>query len=211
MARYVLYGFAASTYVRTVRMALAEKGVAYDHVPVDLFQGENRTPEHMARHPFGKIPAFDVNGDTVYETPAILEVIEGEHGQPPLFPADVMARARMRQWMSVVDNYLYPAAIGRLVWQRLINPLLGEAVDEQVVRDALPDVQRQLALFDRQLAETPQLAGHAFSAADLYLAPIMAYLSQTPEADAILRDAPNLARWWAAIQQRPSFTATAPG
>jgi glutathione S-transferase len=210
MTDHVLYGFAASTYVRTVRMALAAKGVDYDHVPVDLFKGENRSPEHLARHPFGKIPAFEAHGTMLYETPAILEMIEGKHPEPALFPADVTERARMRQWMSVIDNYVYPTAIGKVVWQRLIVPMLGETGDDQIVQDALPDLRHQLGLFDRQLASSRHLAGDAFSAADAYLAPILAYLAQTPEADSLLGEAPNLKRWWDAMQARDSFQKTAP-
>ena len=48
-----LYGFDGSTYVRTVRIVLARKGIAYDHVSVNVLAGETRTPEHLARHPFG--------------------------------------------------------------------------------------------------------------------------------------------------------------
>ena len=54
----ILYGFDGSTYVRTVRMLLAEKRVAYDQVPVNVLAGEPRQPEHLARHPFGKVPVM---------------------------------------------------------------------------------------------------------------------------------------------------------
>jgi glutathione S-transferase len=88
--------------------------------------------------------------------------------------------------------------------------MLGETGDDQVVRDALPDLRHQLGLFDEQLAGTRHLAGDGFSAADAYLAPILAYVAQTPEADTLLGEAPNLKRWWDAMQARESFTATAP-
>jgi Glutathione S-transferase len=57
-----LYGFDGSTYVRTVRMLLAEKGAQYDQVPVHVLKGEPRQPEHLARHPFGKVPVVDHDG-----------------------------------------------------------------------------------------------------------------------------------------------------
>ena len=58
MADPIVYGPAISTYVRTVRLVLAEKNVAYDLVGVDLLKGEHKSEAHLARHPFGKIPAF---------------------------------------------------------------------------------------------------------------------------------------------------------
>ena len=59
MTGIVLYGFDGSTYVRTVRMLLAEKGAHYEQVPVNVLNGEPRQPEHIARHPFGKVPVLD--------------------------------------------------------------------------------------------------------------------------------------------------------
>ena len=59
MTGIVLYGFDGSTYVRTVRMLLAEKGAHYEQVPVNVLKGEPRQPEHVARHPFGKVPVLD--------------------------------------------------------------------------------------------------------------------------------------------------------
>ena len=58
-----LYGFDGSTYVRTVRMLLAEKGAQYDQVPVHVLKGEPRQPEHLARHPFGKVPVVAMRED----------------------------------------------------------------------------------------------------------------------------------------------------
>ena len=55
MAKPVVYGPAYSTYTRTVRLALEEKGVDYDLVEVDLIAGATQAPEHLARHPFGKV------------------------------------------------------------------------------------------------------------------------------------------------------------
>ena len=66
-----LYGFDGSTYVRTLRVVLAKKGIAYDQVPVNVLTGEQRSPEHLARHPFGKVPVLDIDGMRLRETDAI--------------------------------------------------------------------------------------------------------------------------------------------
>ncbi len=57
MAKPIVYGTPLSTYVRTTRMTLLEKGVDYDHVDVGVLDGECKGPEHVARNPFGKVPA----------------------------------------------------------------------------------------------------------------------------------------------------------
>lgn len=96
MADYTLYGFNPSTYVRTVRMLFHEKGVDYEQVGVNILQGKGRSPEHLARHPFSRIPALETDGATVFETAGILELIEGRHPEPSFTRADVVDRARMR-------------------------------------------------------------------------------------------------------------------
>ena len=75
MSKPVLYGFDGSTYVRTVRMLCAEKGVEYEQVPVNVLEGEPRQPEHLARHPFGKVPVLDHDGMRIIETGAITRYI----------------------------------------------------------------------------------------------------------------------------------------
>lgn len=211
MARYTLYGFNASTYVRTVRMLLHEKGIEYDQVPVDILHGEGRSEEHLKRHPFGKIPAFESNGVSLFETSAITELIEGENtGEPRFIPQDTIERARMRQWMDCIDDYTYPQVVGTLVWQRVVNPALEVPTDEDVVSEAMPDVRRHFGLFDRALGENPYLAGASLTLADLYLAPIMAYVSMTPEGEQLLGEHANVGRWWKEIQQRQSFIDTPP-
>ena len=211
MAEYTLYGFNASTYVRTVRMLLIEKGIAYEQVPVNILAGEARSESHLRRHPFGKIPALEAGEVCLYETDAITELIEGQHPESPRFiPEDPVERARMRQWMGTVDDYTYPAVVGTIVWQRIVNPALGEATDEQVCREALPDARYHLGLFDQALARDAYLGAQAPTLADLYLAPIMGYLDQTPEGDQLLGEFPNLGRWWSAIQARESFQRTPP-
>lgn len=213
MAEYTLYGTPLSTYVRTVRMIFAEKGVDYELVDVNIFQGESRTEAYRRHHhPFGKVPALEAGELSLFETAAIAELLEGRHPAPALQPAAPEARALMRQWQNVVDHYLYPTVIGQVVWQRVVRPkLLDEGTDERVIEAAMPDARRQMGLLERQLAETPWLSGESAGIADLYLAPVMGYFSQTPEGEGVLAESPALSRWWQRTSALASFQATAPG
>lgn len=211
MADYTLYGTPLSTYVRTVRMIFAEKGVDYALVDVNIFQGENRAEAYRRRHPFGKVPALETGDLSLFETAAIAELLEGRHPAPALQPAAPEARALMRQWQNVVDHYIYPTVIGQVVWQRVVRPnLLNEGTDEVVIEGAMPAARRQMGLLERQLAETPWLSGESAGIADLYLAPVMGYFSQTPEGESVLAESPALSRWWQRISALASFQATAP-
>lgn len=212
MADYLLYGTPLSTYVRTVRMAFAEKGVDYQLTDVNIFRGEHQSEAYLARHPFGKVPALEAGDLSLFETAAILELIEGRHPEPPLQPAQAEPRALMRQWQNVVDHYVYPTLIGQVVWQRVVRPnLLNEGTDEVVIERAMPAARRQMHLLERHLGSARWLSGDTIGIADLYLAPIMAYFSQTPEGRDVLSEAPALSRWWEHIAARESFTATQPG
>jgi glutathione S-transferase len=88
-AKITLWGFSGSTYVRTVRMLLAEKGVTeYEQVPLDVLKGEPKTEEHRKRHPFGKVPVVEIDGFRIIETPAITRYLDTTLGGPSLIPGD---------------------------------------------------------------------------------------------------------------------------
>ena len=84
MSDVTLYGFPLSTYVRTVHMALVEKGVDFEH----LHHAPN-TDEMRAVSPTGKVPAFSHGHYTLYETLAITNYIDEAFDGPSLKPADV--------------------------------------------------------------------------------------------------------------------------
>ena len=70
MSDMTLWGFDGSTYVRTVKMVLAEKGVTdFKQVPLNVLKGEPKTPEHRERHPFGKVPVLDHDGARIWKRP----------------------------------------------------------------------------------------------------------------------------------------------
>src|SRR4051812_11425076 len=98
---FVIYGPAYSTYARTVRLALEEKGAPYELVPVDIITGQHQQPDHLARQPFGPVPAFDHDGFTLYETDAIIRYIDDAAPGPKLTPAEPKARARMNQILGI--------------------------------------------------------------------------------------------------------------
>ena len=110
-----LYGFDGSTYVRTVRMLLAEKGAQYDQVPVHVLKGEPRQPEHLARHPFGKVPVVDHDGFRILETSAIAPYLDEVLPGPSFMPDNAKDRARMRMAIGIIDSYGYDALVGMAI------------------------------------------------------------------------------------------------
>ena len=76
MNQPIVFGAAYSVYVRTVRLTLAEKDVPYKLVEIDVFGESGPPPDYFARHPFGRIPAFEHDGFQLYETDAIVRYID---------------------------------------------------------------------------------------------------------------------------------------
>jgi glutathione S-transferase len=210
MAGMIVYGPSISTYVRTVRLALEEKGAPYELRPVNIMAGEAQGPEHRQRHPFGKVPAFEHDGFAIYETGAITRYIDQVAPGPSLTPADPRRAARMNQAIGIVDAYAYGSILGKLVWQRLVVPMLGQSPDDSIVQGSLPLVGQSLAALDQLKGSDPFLAGPEMSLADLFVAPIVGYLVMTPEAGSVLEPVPGLRSWWSAVSERPSMQRTQP-
>jgi glutathione S-transferase len=202
-ATLTLYGDPRSTYVRTARMALAEKGVAYAYEPV--------APHSEAineLHPFGRVPAFRDGDFTLYETTAIVRYIDESFDGPSLLGANIAKRARAEQYASLINCHAYDAMVRRYVLQYVFAR--NNAPDRAVIDKAVPEIKSLLAVFDRAYGPRNTLAGDTVTLADLLLAPIVFYLGKFPESKALLAGVPNVSRAHAWITERPSFKATAP-
>lgn len=205
-----LYGASYSVYVRIVRLALAEKGVDYALVPVDVFAAVGLPPDHLARHPFGRIPAFEHDAFRLYETGAIVRYVDDAFEGPPLQPAAVRQRARCNQIVSLADNYAYANLVWGVYVERAERPARGIAPDEARIAAALHVARTCFAAISDLMGGQAFLAGSEPSLADLYLAPMIDYFIRAPEGEALLGEHPRLAGWWQRMLARPSMEATRP-
>ena len=191
-----------------MRLALEEKGVGYDLVPVEVFGPSGPPADHLLRHPFGRIPAFQHGSFALYESSAIARYVDEAFDGPPLQPVSPLARARMNQAIGVLDSYCYRTMVWDIFVERLRAPMWGRTADEARIAAALPRAETCL----RALAEIgqggPWLAGTTMTLADLHAAPMFAYFRMTPEGGAMLEACPPLAAWWDRMAGRPSMAAT---
>lgn len=202
-----LWGFNNSTYVRTVKMLLAEKGVTdFEQVPVNVLKGEPKSPEHLERHPFGKVPVVDVDGFRVIETPAILAYLDALLPGKTLVPTDLKAMARSAMTVSIIDSYGYGPLIGGVVAYHLFPDFVG-GKNEAMHHESIADGKRVLAEIMTLRGADRFIAGAEPSLADLYLAPIVAYVVLTPHGQEFLA-LPGMASWWDAVTALPSFRST---
>ncbi|KAA2235666.1 glutathione S-transferase family protein [Salinarimonas soli] len=209
MPKITIWGFSGSTYVRTVRMLLAEKGVTdYEQVPVDVLKGEPKSEEHLTRHPFGKVPVVDVDGFRIIETPAIARYLDAILPGPALVPADLKDRARMDMVTSIIDSYGYGPMVGGVAAYHLFPDFVG-GKNDAAHHEALGKTRKVLTELMRIKGGSPYLAGGEPSLADLYLAPIFAYLTLTPHRDDLVA-MPEVGAWWERVSNRESFRRTQP-
>ena len=202
MADPIVYGFPRSTYVNIVRLVLTHKDVPYEFHDLEQVMGKT---EHLALHPFNRVPILRHGDFTIYETSAIASYIDEAFGGPRLTPQDVRTRARMNQWLSAVNSYYYPYMIYHVTHERLVFPELGIASDEKVVAHALPKVEVALAVMERELSHgRDYLLGSEISLADFFVLPSTFAFSLTAEGKAMYPKYPAFCRWRERMENLPT-------
>lgn len=202
-----VFGAAYSVYVRIVRLTLEEKGVPYRLEEVDIFAEGGPPAEHRARHPFGRIPAFEHDGFRLFETAAIARYIDEAFDGPALMPRTPQARARVNQITGQLDSYGYRALVWDVFVERVRAPQEGRASDAAKIAVGLETAETVLATLDDLVNDTgggPYLVGAALMLADLHAAPIVGYFRQAPVGAALLARHPQMARWWDRMAGRES-------
>jgi glutathione S-transferase len=202
MPEPIVYGFPRSTYVNIVRLVLTHKDVRYAFHDLEPVMGK---PEHLALHPFNRVPILRHGDFTVYETSAIVSYIDEAFDGPRLTPQDVRERARMNQWVSAVNSYYYPYMIYHVTHERLVYPELGIASDEKVVAHALPKVELALGVIERELSHGKEyLLGSELTLADFFILPSTFAFSLTEEGQAMYPKYPAFCAWRERMENLPT-------
>jgi glutathione S-transferase len=208
MTGITVYGIPGSPFLRAVEAALKEKDVPY-HLQV-LAPSEHKSDEHLKRHPFGRIPAFEHDGFALYETQAIIRYLDEIVIHPPLTPGNPKQRARMNQIIGIIEWYFFPKAAAPIAFNRIIGPrLLGLPGDEEAIAEAMPAAQLCFKVLDDLLGEQPYLTGNSVSIADIMLAAQLDLLCESAEGRELIAGT-RLKPWLERMLARPSFIATEP-
>jgi glutathione S-transferase len=180
-------------YVQRAVIALAEKGVAFERVDVDL---SNKPDWFLALSPLGKTPVLKVGDVPIFESAVILEYLE-ETEPRPLHPADPLRRAEHRAWIEFGSTVL--------------SDIAGfyAAPDEAAFKAKTLQLEQRFARLEARVIAAPWFDGEPFSLVDAVFAPVFRYFDVFDEiADfEILADKPKLARWRSSLAARPSVRA----
>ena len=183
-------------YVQRAAIALAEKGVGFERIVIDL----DAKPEWFTKiSPLGKVPLLIVRDgagaeSVIFESAVILEYLEETETARPLHPADALARARHRGFIE------FGSAILADLWG------LETAKDEAGYARAQGKLVEKFARVEAELGEGPFFAGAAFSLVDAVYAPVFRYFDVFDMiADTgILNALPKVRRWRTALGGRDS-------
>ena len=208
MTGITVYGIPGSPFLRSVEIALKEKDVPY-HLHA-MAPGEHKQPEHLARHPFGRVPAFEHDGFALYESQAIIRYLDEIFPNPPLTPGNAKQRARMNQVIGIIEWYFFPKAAAPIAFNRIIGPrLLGLPTDEAAIADAMPMARTCFAELDRLLGGQPYFGSDLVSIADIMLAAQLDLLCDTPEGAELILGT-RLETWLNRMRSRATLRATQP-
>jgi glutathione S-transferase len=196
-----LYHDVPSTNCDRVKIVLAEKGLAWESIWVKLGKMEQKSPEHLQRNPYGKIPVIDDAGKLLFESCIINEYLDEKYPNPPLQPKDPYLRARGRILVDYFLNYLHEP-----YWA-----LRGEMIkkyeaerDQKIVSETRSEVTARLQYLEEALGDKPFFLGD-YSLTDIAMLPRFPRLQQY----GVLPNTalPKLTAWLERMKQRPAVQA----
>jgi len=196
-----LYHDVPSTNCDRVKIVLAEKGLAWESIWVKLGKMEQKSPEHLQRNPYGKIPVIDDDGKLLFESCIINEYLDEKYPNPPLQPKDPYLRARGKILVDYFLNYLHEP-----YWA-----LRGEMIkkyeaerDQKIVSETRSEVTARLQYLEEALGDKPFFLGD-YSLTDIAMLPRFPRLQQY----GVLPNTalPKLTAWFERMKQRPAVQA----
>ncbi len=104
----ILHGYWRSGTSYRTRIALNLKSLPHEQAGVDLRVGDQKSEAYLTLNPQGLVPALEVDGAVLTQSPAILEWLEETHPEPPLLPSDPVARAQVRAMAALVACDIHP-------------------------------------------------------------------------------------------------------
>ncbi|HEX6021697.1 MAG TPA: glutathione S-transferase family protein [Solirubrobacter sp.] len=192
-----LYDHPASANCMKVRILLRQLEIPFETVTVDLFTGETKRPEHLARNPDGRVPVLELDsGELIPESGAILlHLADGT----PYLPPPGLARTRVHQWLMFEQNQVEAnAAVARFL------ALTGRAeTAPEVFADRRERGRAAVATVARGLADgRPFITGDDYTVADIAL---YAYVHCAGDAGVDLLEHPKILSWLERVEATPRF------
>lgn len=191
----ILVSHALCPYVQRVAIVLAEKGLDFERVEIDL---SNKPGWFLEISPLGKTPVLLIDNVPLFESAPICEYLD-DTALPQLHPDDPLVRAQHRAWIefgSVLLNH-----IGAFY----------NAPDGVALRESAARIARQLGQLEHHLGTGPYFAGEQFCLVDAVFGPVFRYFDVFDMVDdfGFFAGLPKVRAWRQALSSRPSIEQAA--
>jgi glutathione S-transferase len=191
-----------SPNAKRVRVVAAELGLPLRETTIDLMKGEQRAPEFLARNPNGKVPALEIDGRVLWESPAILFELAAAHPQSRLWPGDPAQQAEALKWMFWNASHLEPALFG-LVFETYFKPkMMQRQPDPSRIEELQANLARFAPVLERHLEDRIWILDGGFSIADIVLATSLEFSGKTAVP---LDPYPAVGAWLKRVAARKSW------
>jgi glutathione S-transferase len=192
-------GFRVSNYHNKVLIALLEKGVPYEE---DCNVRPSQKPEYLVLSPLGKVPFMEVGGTRLIESEVILEYLEDAYPQKPLLPKDALARAKVRELVTVIELHL------ELVARRLYPAaFFGGTISDGAKQAVEKDLAKGLRALKALAKFGPFIAGAEFSLADCAAAvhlPVVSLATKLSYGRDCFEELPQVKPYLKMLGERPA-------
>ena len=228
-----LYHANISTCSQKVRLALAEKGIEFESVVMNLRAGDQYDPVYRKLNPNAVVPTLVNGDDVIIESTVINEYIDDAFDGPALRPQRPAERAVMRYWTKQLDEGLHAAIVVlsfciafrndfqsrtddemAAFYTRMNNPVkekfyraaLAEGMDHEAFVAAVQRYRKLLQDMENGLDSSDWLAGETYCLADTGVTPYLLRLEHLGLAG-MWSELPKVAAWYDRVRQRPSYQA----
>jgi glutathione S-transferase len=200
-----IYDFALAPNPRRLRIFVAEKGLKIPSEQINILEGQNRTPEMLAKNPAGGLPVMELDdGSHLAESVAICRYLEGLHPEPNLMGKDSREQAFIEMWNRRIELNLF-GPVSR-VFQNTTELFKGRIKQfPEYAAQQREIVDQQFQWLDQQIGNKPFIAGDRFTIADITAEVAVDFGDFAGiKPDLSLR---NLSRWHQSVSSRPSAKA----
>ena len=126
-----VYGFPTFNVLKVLFTA-EELGLDYEFVMLNAQEGQHKTPEHIRRHPLGKVPAIEHDGNYLFESAAICRYL-ALHAESEMYAGSALQRATIDQWIDMM-GYHVGHWLSVYFWEEIAKPkFMGKESDQKAV------------------------------------------------------------------------------
>ncbi len=195
-----IYGFQSFNTLK-VLLTAEELSLSYEFISLDPTKGEHKTPEHMKRHPLGKVPVIEHDGRHLFESNSICRYL-ASIDKKNLYPEEIWSRAEIDQWVDYSTQH--PGKwLAIFFFEEVINKKFhGKKADQAAMKEAQEWLDQQLPVLDNQLGKATFLTGASICIADIIT---FSYLTTTEVTSLEITKYKYLNRWYGEMKSRPSF------